>query len=312
MANTVGTRPGVSLGFYYIMLKKPITTEEQILKLKSHNLIIEDESLALKILNRVNYYRFTGYSLQFRVAPNDSNFIKGTSFNKIYALYRFDEEIRELIWGYIEKLEVYYRTIISHYFSMSKCCEPPYDQHYDENSFSNKEIYKALRANFSKERNYYKSSLVLVHHAKNYDNKLPLWAIVEMISFSELSKLYSCMFDEEKNLIASAAGVGRETLRNNLHCFSVLRNKCAHAARLYNTELNPPVNMPKSFLRKTNLIKQNSLFAYVFTISRRLFVEDGKSFISSFEKIMDSYADELDLALMRFPPNWKDLLMLKL
>ena len=44
--------------------------------------------------------------------------------------------------------------------------------------------------------------------------------------------------------------VGKDTLENHLHCLSVLRNKCAHAARMYNTDFNPPAKFTSSFLRK--------------------------------------------------------------
>ena len=38
-------------------------------------------------------------------------------------------------------------------------------------------------------------------------------------------------------------GVGKDTLENHLHCLSVLRNKCAHTARMYNTDFNPPAKL---------------------------------------------------------------------
>ena len=47
-------------------LKKPLTFDEQLDKLASHGIIISDREKAKDILKRVNYYRFTGYALQFR------------------------------------------------------------------------------------------------------------------------------------------------------------------------------------------------------------------------------------------------------
>ena len=51
-------------------LKKPLTFEEQIEKLKSHGMIIEDEERVKKVLSEINYYRFTGYVLQYRKSPD--------------------------------------------------------------------------------------------------------------------------------------------------------------------------------------------------------------------------------------------------
>ena len=47
-------------------LKKPLDFSEQISKLKEHNVEIKDEEAALKVLSKINYYRFSGYALQFR------------------------------------------------------------------------------------------------------------------------------------------------------------------------------------------------------------------------------------------------------
>ena len=49
-----------------VNLKKPLDFSEQISKLKEHNVEIKDEEAALKVLSKINYYRFFGYALQFR------------------------------------------------------------------------------------------------------------------------------------------------------------------------------------------------------------------------------------------------------
>ena len=63
----------------------------------------------------------------------------------VYHLYKVDEILRDTFRRYIEKAEVYYRTQIAYGFSMAKCTEAPYDQHYDENNFYNKKGYKEVR-----------------------------------------------------------------------------------------------------------------------------------------------------------------------
>lgn len=59
---------------------------------------------------------------------------------------------------------------------------------------------------------------------------MPLWVIVELMSFSNLSQLYSSMYFSVKDTIASAVGVGRDTLENHLHCLSVGWNKITEVA----------------------------------------------------------------------------------
>ena len=72
-------------------LKKPLTFDEQLDKLSIHGMIITDREKAKDILKRLNYYRFTGYALQFRQKPYGSGYIEGTTFETVYHLYKVDE-----------------------------------------------------------------------------------------------------------------------------------------------------------------------------------------------------------------------------
>ena len=238
-------------------LKKPLTFYEQLDKLIVHGMIVADREKAKDILKRVNYYRFTGYALQFRQEPSGSNYIEGTIFETVYHLYKVDEILRDTFRRYIEKAEVYYRTQIAYGFSIAKCTEAPYDQHYDENNFYNKKGYNEVMENFSREKNYYKDSLIVKHHKIKYSSRMPLWVIVELISFSNMSKLYSSMYYSEKDAIARMVGVGKDTLENHLHCLSVLRNKCAHAASIANIAKNLP---------KTKYIFNNFLVRFIIVV----------------------------------------------
>lgn len=290
-------------------LKEPLSFEKQIEKLKSHGMVMEDEEKVKEILAEINYYRFTGYTLQYRKHPDESDYIEGLPFEKVYRIYQFDESLRDIFRKYIEVAEVYYRTQISYGFSMVKCVNPPYDQHYDENNFYNKTGYKEVMESFKKEKNYYKDSLIVKHHKAKYDSKMPLWVIVELMSFSNTSKLYSSMYISEKGKIADAIGVSYGTLENHLHCLAVLRNKCAHAARLYNTQFNPPARFTKQFLKKYPEVKNNSLFAYVLVLLKRLPDEKTKmEMLDAVQAVIEEYQDDVDLSLIGFPENYMTLL----
>ena len=42
-------------------LKKPYTLDEQIKKLKDHGVVISDDAFARNVLQKVSYYRLSGY-----------------------------------------------------------------------------------------------------------------------------------------------------------------------------------------------------------------------------------------------------------
>lgn len=290
-------------------LKKPIGFHEQIQKLISHGIIVKEEDHAEEILKSINYYRLTGYALQFRKSPDNSDCIEGTTLKQILRIYHFDEELRGMLRKYLETAEVYYKTQISCLFSCSKCKEIPYDQHYDENNFYNKKGYREVLDNFKKEKNYYRDSLIVKHHKEKYKGKMPLWVIVELLSFSNVSKLYNCMFFSEKDEIAAAVNTSRGTLENHLHCLSVLRNKCAHGARLYNTPFNPPAHLTSQFLKKNVDVKNDSLFAYILILLKRLPDQDSrKNLFDDLERVMKKYRDDIRLDLIGFPMDYQKIL----
>ena len=161
---------------------------------------------------------------------------------------------------------------------------------------------------FKKERNYYKDSLIVKHHKHKYGNRMPLWVIVELLSFSNVSKLYNTMYISEKQQIADTVGVGIEKLENHLHCLAVLRNKCAHAARLYNTEFNPPAKFTKQFLKKHPEVLNNTLFAYVLVLIKHLPDRAMRAqLVSDISIVLEKYSESIDLKMIGFPKYYQDL-----
>ena len=290
-------------------LKAPLSLDGQIDKLKSHGMIITDDNRVKNILSRINYYRFTGYALQFRQSINNSDYVGGLTFEKVYKIYQFDERIRDILRRYIEIAEVFYRAQISYGFCMAKCVDSPHDQHYDEKNYYKKEEFKEIIVHLEKDKGYYKDSLIVKHHRDKYDDKMPLWVMVELLSFSDVSKLFCCMYYSEQNNIANAIGISAATLENHLHCLSVLRNKCAHAARLYNTKFYPAARFNPKFLRSNRNIKNDTLFAYLLILIKRLSENSiRRALVNDIYTIIEEYKCDIDLSLIGFPEDYYELM----
>ena len=93
--------------------KAPIDIETQILKLKSRDLLVEDNMAAEQLLQRVSYYRSRAYTYPFQdnSSEGDKKFTrKDIRIEDIEALYRFDNQLRSLLWDAIQQLEVTLRT----------------------------------------------------------------------------------------------------------------------------------------------------------------------------------------------------------
>ena len=135
---------------------------------------------------------------------------------------------------------------------------------------------------------------------------MPLWVIVELLSFTNLSKLYNAMYYSEQDSIAQNMGTGSDMLRNHLHCLANLRNKIAHAGRLYNITYNPPVKLGMKYLRKNPNIVQNTLYAYIIALLRRLPNKTDKmALVVELFDILDVRAECVQLSRIGFPYDYK-------
>lgn len=75
-------------------LKLPTTYHEQVSLLKNRGLIIADEEYAARVLQNINYYRFSAYLLPFRVLGSE-RYVPGTTFDRVIPLQALIAEYEE-------------------------------------------------------------------------------------------------------------------------------------------------------------------------------------------------------------------------
>ena len=307
-----GPEPGGDTWFLYfeglvvLELKKPASIDEQIQRLIYHKMDIADAEFAKQVLSEINYYRFTGYAIQFRDTVNKDDYIPDTKFETVWRLHCFDSELRSILKTYLDIVELYARTKIAYEFSMKKCIKPPHNQHYDPSNFHNKHSHnKIIIDGLDRAKKNSKDSLFVKHHEINYGGIMPLWVAMELLSFTNLSKLFSAMFRNDQDAIARSMGTTCITLKNHLHCLANLRNKVAHAGRLYNIAYNPPAMLGRKYLQRNPGIKIDMFFAYLITLIRRCPNKQTKEvLINDMENIMQKYIDCIQLPLLGFPNDY--------
>ena len=286
-------------------LKPALTIEELISLMKDRGMQIDDEVEAARVLGQVNYYRINGFAFLFQ-KPNDK-YSKGTSFQHIIRLMEFDAELRHLLMKHLELIEIYARTQISHWFSLAHNRDG--GAHYDPSLFVNPIFHEEYLQNLEAQIEKNKDQAFVHHHIQSFGGKMPLWSAVEILSFSMLSKLYSNMLPDDKELIAANMNTDSGHLTNWLHCFSVLRNACAHYSRLYQNTCSPKVSLDAPFMRKYPEVYQDTLFAYIVAMLRILPDEIKKSFmVTSLSSLFDRYTDAINMNAIGFPENWNEIL----
>ena len=74
------------------------TLDEQIEILKNRGLVINDIDGTKRLLLRENYFFINGYRHIFLKNRNGNEFIKGTTFEELYAVFQFDRNFRNILF----------------------------------------------------------------------------------------------------------------------------------------------------------------------------------------------------------------------
>jgi abortive infection bacteriophage resistance protein len=99
---------------YSTYIKPYKTPSDLIVKLKSQNLTVNDESKALKVLSSVNYFRFKIY-LRPLLDINTKHYLPNATFENAFELYSFDEELKNILFKLISNIEINLRTKLDQY-----------------------------------------------------------------------------------------------------------------------------------------------------------------------------------------------------
>lgn len=90
--------------------KSALTHDQQLDQLIQRGLACDDRAEALHYLGHLNYYRLAACWLPFEVDHASHVFKPGSRFVDVLNLYIFDRELRLLVLGAIERVEVSVRT----------------------------------------------------------------------------------------------------------------------------------------------------------------------------------------------------------
>ena len=171
--------------------KKATTVDEQIGKLKSRGMIIDDDDKVRENLLDIGYYRLGFYWFPFeetypRKVSRTHNLKQGTNFDYAIKLYYFDFDLRNLFLRYISRIEVNFRTTVIYYVSNSYK-ENPY--WYVDESIINKAVIDSLE--YEKALKDINKEPLITHDKKEHGKReyAPAWKALEFMSFGTIIKL---------------------------------------------------------------------------------------------------------------------------
>jgi len=290
--------------------KKHKTFDEQLNILKQRKLIISNDSFVLSKLQHINYYRLSAYFLPFQYPKNSENkniFLPNTTFEDILSTYYFDAELRKVIFEAVESIEIYFRTQIAYFHSLK------YDafgylelKNFRENKISK---FDELQSDILKEKTRSKEFFIK-HFKKQYNSvDLPIWSVVEIISFGSLSKFFMILKEEEQNqVIQNIKGINKLVFYKWFHALSSVRNICAHHSRLWNRTLGVGFEVPKDFEDFEDIKKSKNKVFFALSVIEYLLTcigEDEIEFKTKIKNLINKYP-KVKLESMGFIQNWKE------
>lgn len=306
------------------MAKPFLTYEQQLNKLRNEKkLVVSDDAFALCTLKDIGYFSLIGgYKTPF-INPMTRVYEAGTTFEDIYALYRFDTALRELFFKYLCVIESKIRQLISYAFcsiygeQQSAYLSVTNYNNTPKNAADIQKLLKILNyhANIDTEHPY------LVHQRKVYKN-VPLWCVMKSLTFGNTSKFYSLLPSNiQSDISKEYKNITEGDLAKYLKLLTLFRNVCAHNERLYSfriqkdfpdTELHTKLEIPQK--GKQYLYGKRDLYGLVIAFRYLLSKDDFLRFKRTLTKIINAYFRESSrisrrdlLEAMGFPNNWEQI-----
>ena len=308
-------------------LKEFKTLDEQIEILKERGLVINDVDKAKNLLLRENYFFINGYRHIFLKNSKSSEFIPGTTFDELYALFQFDRSFRNVLFKNLLIVENNLKSILS--YGLSKKYGIREKDYLKMSNFS-QDIKKVRQVNdvLNKIKRQIKLNgrqhTATLHYLSNY-GYVPLWILVKLLSFGMINELYSILKPEDKLNIASYYNLDVETLGIYIALLSNYRNLCAHEDIVFehktqkeipDTRYHRELDIP--MMNDEYIYGKNDIFAVVIMLKFMLNESDFTDFINEVSydlSLLDGRVNIIPqdkiLDRMGFPANWEEIAKIK-
>jgi len=235
--------------------KPYLTIPQQLALIQSRGMHMTDIDKAAHALERIGYYRLSGFWHPFRlrtvavtgttkVVTVSDDFRPQSNFEAVVDLYVFDKKMRLHFMDVFERIEIALRVQIS--LLLGKV-----------SPWAHRDPF-ALHGNFSKKRNptsgktkhevwlertdaaFNESRAEFADHfRKKYPGDYPpIWIACEAWDFGAMSTLFNGLAKADQETIAIQYGITSfQIMESWLRCLNFARNCCAHHSRFWNRPL---------------------------------------------------------------------------
>lgn len=288
--------------------KQPLDYSEILDLLESRGLIIRDRNKVIECLKVVSYFRLDNYFHPMESDKVQHIFKPGSTFDNAMDLYRFDCDLRELIFTAIQAVEIALRSKMIHHISLQ------YGAFWftDVSLFRDANIHYKCLEQIRQELKRTREEFIIEHSAKYSEPEFPpVWKTLEVTSFGTLSKLFCNFADNKiKKRIAREFNLPQHlVLESWIKSAVVLRNYLAHHSRVWNRKfpIKPQMTTP---LRGNWVIppvgNYDKLYSQLCYLQYLLNVIRPCNNFSFRLKVLLTEHLNVDTSAMGFPGNWLD------
>lgn len=282
-------------------IKPPKNFEEQLTILKDRGLIVNNKSKGIDVLQNISYYRLSAYFLPFQSQTDKFN--KGTTLENVLTLYEFDRHLRDLLWDAIESIEISIRTQLTYHLAHKYGAFGYTDPGNFNSKFNHSEWLERLKENIERSREVF-----IKHYLAKYneENNLPLWMATEVISFGQLSTLFSGLRKEDKQAISHEKyKLDQFVLSSWCHTLVYIRNLCAHHNRIWNRILAIKPAIPRKDKEWENINNKKIFSVLLITKKLMSMPEEWEEWRVGLLSMIDKFPS-INIGSMGFPDNWRE------
>jgi abortive infection bacteriophage resistance protein len=317
-----------------------LSLEQQVERLASRGVDVGDRDHAAAVLKAVGYYRLTGYLYPFResetyVDDEDrertrvlGGYRTGTTLRHAEEVIDFDRRLRMLVMDGVERIEVAVRMQLGYVLGRSSAFA-----HEDPACFTKAFTEPGTAPDSGKpvpssharwlerasERRAKSDEQFVAHFREKYDDRMPVWALTELLELGQLSVLYRGLRQQEAEEIAVAFGAPTKKIMVSwLASLNYVRNVAAHHARLFNRKLqHAPARPQTGQVSVLDHLRDEQTAKGVFGTYNALAViahllpsiEAGKDWHRRLAGLLREFpaSHSLSLASIGVPENWESL-----
>ena len=280
--------------------------DELVRLLQSRGLNIVDKNRAERYIESIGYYRLSAYMYPLLESPKSNHlFKKGTVFDKVIMLYRFDKKLRILLFNEIEKIEVAVREAV-----MNLTAERTGDMFWLTNPvhFHDQTIYGNSMNLLKKE--YDRSTEDFIEHFKQtYTEQFPpAWILGELLPMGSVNIYYRNLKDKTlKKHIAKRFYLHAPVFESWLSVLTLTRNACCHHSRVWNKVNKIIPNDMKGMTRPWITLPSDKRKIYYNICIIKYFLDVISPNNDMLAKLRWLFVDfpEIDLNALGFPKGWE-------